>query len=1175
MQNSNQRNLVIQGSTLAAIVILVAVSASGLLAQTAATGGISGTVTDPSGAFVPQASVKVTNLGTNELREVETGGTGTFLAGLLAPGLYRVEVSKPGFVTANANNVQVNVTETTKVPFTLTVGSESASIRVEADATMVQTESSTLGRVVDDKVVESLPLVTRNFTQILALSPGITGNLTNAGDLGRGSGGLGGGGTGVGYSAHGDRTYDNNFEINGLGVNDVFQQGATSGGIPIPNPDTIQEFKVQTGQYDAAYGRNAGANVNLVTRGGTNQFHGALFEFFRNTDLNANNFFSNLNGQKRPVLNQNQFGFTLGGPIVRNKLLFFGSYQGTRQVNGVASLKTVVSVPLTNDRSAQGIANVLYGAGSTASDRKGVQQNAMGGVGPAILPDGSNINPVALSLLQLKLPDGSYAIPTPQSVSSTGALSSRGSSTFATPSNFNEDQYLFDVDFLHTSSSKFSGKFFAASSDQTVALSAANVPGFAVGTGNFFIVSSLAHTWVLTPTLLNEARMGFDRLRTTQVPQAPFKFSDVGIAESPQNNALPMITISGSYAMVVGQFAQRVQNTFLWDDSLSWTHGRHTFRFGGSADRVQRNFTNPGQNASLTFQSFADFLLGLNAAGNGTNLFSNIFTSVNLTGLFNRAVRLWEAAAYVQDDYRLSPSLTLNLGVRYDFLPPPTEMLGRFSNVDVSQINPNPPATGTSQGFVVAANFPGTLPAGVAQTKNDTVYHGAGTHDFAPRVGLAWNVLPGSSRVVVRAGYGIYYSRITGQVLTQNTTVQPFGLIQALGGPQNAAATFANPFANPLTSVSSFPMFVPYTPSTSLTATAVDPNARPGIIGQYDLNVQYGISSGMLLEAGYVGSRGTRLIRIESVNQALLASAANPIRGATTDTVANIAQRVPYQGWTSSGLAQVQTEGSMWYNALQVSLTKRFSKGLQMLASYTWSKTLDSDGANVEANANAGSAIGNQLDWRQRYGPSSFSRPHRVVVSYLYELPFMKGAAGWKQSLLGGWEVTGVTTVQAGHPLTLIGTNASNVFGITGDRAQLAPGCSYDNVFVSGSVQSKLGGFFNSSCINRVNLAAPLGTSNPAAWPIYAGTATTFGSSGVGIVRGPDQNDFDIGVDKKFATHWPNEAANVGFRAEFFNTFNTPNFSDPDTSVSNSTFGRITSTSVASRIIQFSLKLKF
>ncbi|PWT79370.1 MAG: hypothetical protein C5B44_06955, partial [Acidobacteria bacterium] len=807
----------------------------------------------------------------------------------------------------------------------------------------------------------------------------------------------------------------------------------------------------------------------------------------------------------------------------------------------------------------------------------GVFQNAFGGVGPAIAPDGSNINPVALRLLQLQLPNGGFLIPTPQVVSSTGPLTTRGSSTFSVPSRFNENQYMLNFDWLHTSKSTFNERFFLASSDQTVAFPAANVPGFPDASANFFVSASVAHTYVFNSRLLNQVRFGFNRLRTTTTQSTPFTFSQIGVTSSPQNNDLPIIGIAGSYNLAVAPIGQRVQDSYLLNDDVSLTYAKHSFRFGGGLARFKRDFTRFRQPGQLIIQSFPDFLLGLSGPQSGTGVFSNIFGAVDLTGLFDRKVRLWEASGYVQDDYRVTSYLTLNLGLRYDFLPPLTEELGRFSNVDPTLLNPTPPAAGTLAGIIVAGNFQGTVPAGVTQTGNDTIMNGLGEHAFGPRIGFALQMLPHSSRLVLRGGYGVYNSRITGQVQTQNTTSQPFGQLRISVGPPNAAATFANPFPAPIPSEASYPRFFPYTPTTAFTVNAVDPNIRPGTIEQYSLSLQAELARNYLLEVGYVGSRGTDMLRLISVNQAALASPDNPIRGLTTNTVANIPQRVPFQGWTASGLQQVQSKGRTRYDSLETSLTRRFNNGLQFLVSYTWSKTLDSEGANVDSNASAAAGVGNQVDDRARYGPANFSRPHRFVVSYVYDLPWMKNSEGWKRVLLGNWSISGVTTLQAGHPLTLTGNNANNVFGITSDRAQLAPNCTYADLSTSGSVSGRLAGYFNANCINRSNLNAALSSSNPALWPIIGsdGRGTDFGNSGVGIIRGPDQRNFDIALIKRTATRWPTESANVEFRTEFFNAFNTPQFADPDTTVTNSTFGRITATSVGPRIIQFSVKLNF
>jgi len=368
-------------------------------------------VVDPSGAILPGASVQMTNLATGEVHSGQTGSDGRYLFGLLTPGNYRLLVSHDGFKTAATENVSVAVTETAKFNVALHPGGKTETVVVTADAEIVQTESSTLGRVVDEKTVSEIPLVSRNFTQILGLSPGVSSEVNNASELGRGSGGTSDGGVHV----NGARAMDNSFQMDGAGVNDMQSEGANSGGVAIPNPDTIKEFKVQTSLYDATFGRNAGGNVNIVTKSGSNQVHGTIFEFFRNTDLNANDYFSKLNSQARGVLNQNQFGGTVGFPIRRDKLLAFASYQGTRQKNGLASgCSTSLILPstLTNDRSRTGLGAAFAGQRSVYQTLLG---NAVLGTpaGPAIKEDGSNISDSAYALMSLKLANGNYYIPTP------------------------------------------------------------------------------------------------------------------------------------------------------------------------------------------------------------------------------------------------------------------------------------------------------------------------------------------------------------------------------------------------------------------------------------------------------------------------------------------------------------------------------------------------------------------------------------------------------------------------------------------------------------------------------------------------------------------------------------------------------------------------------------------
>jgi len=355
---------------------VVAALTPALLAQTASTGAVAGTITDQSGAGVGGAIVRLTNSSTGEVHEVASSQNGTYLAPLVAPGVYQIEVSKSGFKTIVRTGIRVVVTETRTADVAIQVGEVSERVVISADAEILQTEGAALGYVTDEKSVEGLPLVTRNYTQIMALSPGISADVNDASALGSGT---------ANFSAHGGVIADNNFQMNGLGVNDLFF-GIVQ--IPIPNPDAIQEFKVQTGQYDASFGRNAGANVDVVTKGGSNQFHGTVFEFFRNDDLNANNFFLNRAGKPRGVLKQNQFGFTLGGPLIKEKLFFFGSYQGTRQRNGLdASCLGDFFTPTEIDDSSSSRTATALGAAFA---------NQPGALGPPVASDGSNISTQAV-----------------------------------------------------------------------------------------------------------------------------------------------------------------------------------------------------------------------------------------------------------------------------------------------------------------------------------------------------------------------------------------------------------------------------------------------------------------------------------------------------------------------------------------------------------------------------------------------------------------------------------------------------------------------------------------------------------------------------------------------------------------------------------------------------------
>jgi hypothetical protein len=1181
----------VRASALVLAVSLATLLAPSLLdAQTAATGAITGTVRDATGAVVAGATVTAKLLSTGETRQTDTNSEGVYRIALLTPGPYNLTVAKQGFKTAVQSSVPVAVTETETVDLRLEIGSITERIEVSAQPEMAQTESSALGRVADERDVLNLPLVSRNYTQILSLSPGVIAPVNNATELGRGNGGLSGivGSFGNDASVHanGMRSIDNNFQMNGLQVNDLNGSAGGSGGVPIPNPDTIQEFKVQTGQYDATFGRNAGANVDLVTKSGTNTFHGNLFEFFRNTALNANDFFANEAGAPRGALNQNQFGGTLGGPIVKNKLLLFGSYQGTRQKNGIAAscFSTQILPPLTDDRSGLAIATIFAG-------QRGLFQNEFGGVGPAIdptAPNGNgtanpyNINPVSLALLQLKLPNGNFLIPTPHSAN--------GLTILQDPCNFNEDQYLGDVDYVMSNRSTFFFRYFIANSNQTVTFPSSGITSNAgtLGSPNVqperFQAFAFGHTYMFSSSLINEFRMGFHRTVVSQNQKNPFSYSTIGATVSPVYDDLPSIYIGSCCLAGGGADDRTIQGSWDLVDSVSWSHGKHNIRFGGGVTRGyldQRNFR---FNGIELYPTFPDFLLGLNGFQNGTASvvapFSNILVTIDFLGLSDRDERTWDGAGYIQDDIKLTRRFTFNIGLRYERIGELGDEDGRNGNFDPALANPNPPAGGTLAGFTVPSNYNGLVPLAVTQLNNNLGIKGLGKNGWGPRVGFAWQVLPDSDRFVVRSGYGIFYTRPVGAAVFETTTAPPFGLFRLCVAVCNLFATAANPF-QPAPPLSAFPLFQAYSPSTNQTVMEMDQNFRPPITQQYSLGLQSSLSKNYLFEVGYVGSRSTKIIRQRGLNQALSASPADPVRGQVDNTVANIPDRLPYIGFSSdaTGINQIESAGASWYNALQASVTKRYHNGLQFLASYTFSKELDTDGVDPEwGSAGGTSSLGNQSDIpNTRYGPGNFNRKHRFVVSYVYDFPSPKERSTLKGRVLGDWSVSGVTTIQSGQYLTLTGSSGANVFGISSDRIQIAPGCTNGQLMTSGSLNSRLSNYFNGSCIDRQNLAAPLdvvnGTNLPV-WPVIGadGTGTGFGNSGVGIVTGPGQDNYDMCIQKVIPIR---ESMTFLFRAEFFNAFNKPQFANPDVSTADATFGQILATSVNPRIIQFAVKLNF
>src|SRR5438132_1513100 len=610
----------------AVLLVLIFLLKAPSFGQTAQTGALNGSVTDPSGRLVPGVTITLTNRTTGQKRTAVTQDNGKYLVGLLPPDVYQVEATRKDFKTAIVEQVKINITETATLNVQLQIGSFNETMTVQAEPMQLETTSSTLGHVTDQRMVENLPLVTRNYTQILGLSPGVSGDVNNGADIGRGSTSLSAS-TG-GYSVAGSSTNDNNFQMNGTEVNDLAGQANISGGIPVPNPDAIQEFKVQTGQYNASYGRNAGGNVDVVTKSGTNQFHGDVWECFRNTDLNANSYFLKQEHQPRGVLNQNQFGGTFGGPIKKDKLFFFVSYQGTREKDGL----DVTGGCLSGGSLPIGLTN-------NANDRTAAALASTFGISSPSL-----ISQAALAVLNAKLPNGQFVIPAPQSAN--------GTTTFSSPCPYTDDQFVSNLDFYQTQKSHFSGKFFFMDSTQTsafpgnnIGLTTVTVPGFPQGSTNRFRDFSLTHTYAFSDHFLNQAVLGYHRtagILSQDYPKTSFAngagcsgsgvitLASLCVPAPAFDNSFPQVLVQGAFNLGGnGQGVSLFQNFYSFDDSVTYVRGKHSLHFGGGIDRAQINEPNFHFLAALGYLSFNDFLLG------------NTFVSVDVPGLFGREWRVW------------------------------------------------------------------------------------------------------------------------------------------------------------------------------------------------------------------------------------------------------------------------------------------------------------------------------------------------------------------------------------------------------------------------------------------------------------------------------------------------------------------------------------------------------
>jgi len=1153
------------------------------IGQTPGTGAISGIVYDPTGRVVQNAEVLVSNEATHAARKVTTTAEGFYRVQLLSPGHYSVMVTSVGFAPHTSQAIEVTVSETTSLNVSLTVAAASASVQVSNYAEVAELESSTLGGLVNETAIQGLPLSNRNFTQILGLSPGVVVDLPNATLMGTGS---------QNVASDGATPTANNFQFNGVDANNLVENSfaianTSEVGVAIPAPDVIEEFRVQTANFDAAYGRGTGANVDMVSKSGTNRVHGSAWEFVRNNIFNANDFFLKQAGQPRSELKHNQFGGTVGGPIVRDKTFFFVGYEGLTEVNGLSpgSKITAIYPLLTSDRSAAALgalfcpANHLNNMGQPASGYL-----TLAG-GTQVACDGSNINPVALAVLNAKLPNGQLAVPNPQvALPNTGPDASdqmpMGQSTFSIPGRFREDQFSINGDQMLSQKNTLAGRFFYSRATQSQAFepNAADVPGWGgqqLARNTMFV---LADTHVFGSNLLNIARFGYMRFDGNSSIVNPLTAEAIGIDTptgmvGPDSNA-PGIWAGGLMIGDAGTPSQwQVTNSFIYQDTVSWTRGRHNARFGVEFKRHEVDEDQPVEtDGLLQIATFSDFLVGQSAAQNGSpSGLSNVTSSTAGGGIFRRNERYTDFAGFAQDDIKLTKRLTINAGLRYEIFSAPIETDGRLANFNANIASTGPvPETGTFNGFTMPSNFTGTVPDGVEKTSFPGLYK-TPLGDVSPRFGFVWQVTD-KPVLVVRGGAGIYYDEHSGNIAEQTLTQPPFASLQILSGSQSAGATLQNPFVPHVLPTSSYPVFTPRTPTSTPFIEGTNPNLVDGRTTEYNLNILYTLGRGYLLEVGYVGTNSNHRSGQIEFDQASLASPENPVNGQTNNSIANAALRMPIQG-VSEGSLFTDSVFVANYNALQVSVTRNMRHGFQFQGSYTWSKNLD------EVANETGTDVfelqlptDNQHNLLTSYGLAGDDRDQRVVFNFTWQTPKLHQGPTVTRYLLNDWVFSGIGVFQSGIPLSVFDGNAGSVYALLGGEVRAERTGS--NPSTHGSLFSRVQNtYLDASAFTRAP-EAPNGTSL---------ADQDFGNSGVGIVRGPGQHNVDIAIERLFPIKGGSAFL---FRAEAFNLTNTPQFANPNTSlgytdatqenpVASPTFGKITSTVTNPRIIQFAAKYQF
>lgn len=1060
-------------------------------------GAIVGTAFDPTGAVVPSARVTVTEIETHLVRIVVTDSVGDYALRALPPGTYRLTAVHSGFQTEQIGGIVVNVGQTVAVNVHFRVGETSATITVNANAARVQSETSSVGQLINEQQVENLPLNGRNYVTLAYLGSGSTPQYQST------------------SSPVGPNTDRSDFTAfisgNGGDADSWLIDGVETRGYFLGQPsidlslDAIQEFRVQKNMFEARYGDGSGI-VSVATKSGSDTFHGSTYEYLRNDSLDAANFFNNLFGTPKTAYKWNQFGGSAGGPIRKNKMFFFTNYEGFRyRQQQLLSGDVPTAAELAGDESAlvggSSKTNPVTGAPAIINPFTG--QAFPGGQIPATMLSSvvQKMNPY-IPKPNTQLP-GINLVVTPNLVRDDN----QGTGRYDWTINDHDDFFARYIDYR----SDLSSPGAAAYEGSVLPLHGENV--------------ALEETHTFSPTLLNTFRFGFNRdvfyngydVTPTNVVQS---VGIKNITNLSQYYGLPSFGIAG-YTGFGGTnvFQGNIGNTFQYTDEVDWMHGRHGISFGADIRREQIYFLyaldNNGAfdfNGQYSGSAIADLVLGAANSEEGQE------------GLQIGNFRSTEYSFFFQDDFKVTHKLTLDLGLRYEYREPPYEINGEEGYFDpqldalVERVTPGfYPTIPSLEGKVV---FDPLIQPGIWKPDR---------RDWQPRLGFAYSL---GNNTVLRGGAGIFYSESQGQEIQGKMNMPPLtatlDLTGNLTGSPNVLVDQSFP---PLSSA----------PAGTLSPFSVDPSDRLPYDEQWNFGIQHTFGSSILFESEYVGSAGHHLNDRIDLNEAFLPGPSD----------LPVAERRPYPGW--GPILSFNWAENSNYNSWQSSLEKHMSHGLTLLTSYTWAHVLDTSDRGA-----GGTFHEDNYDREADYGNANFDVRNDFNAGFTYELPFgsgkpfLGGARGVNEKLVGGWSVNGIALFMTGNYYSVLdGSDVANVGGYADERASEVAGCA-DNGNLSHG-QRTIYKYFNTSCF-------------------YENPFGTFGNTGRDIIEIPGLNNWDLSVMKNIHI---SERLTSQFRAEFFNAWNHAQFGPPNTVPVAPTFGEITSTGHDPREIQLALRLQW